>query len=244
MKKYINTIILVVLVLLQIGWMVYSNIENEKTDQNVTNKITEMSNDIMLRMNNHALEIQGVKHIIDSSRTIDPEVSFMYAEEIVNTAHRYDNVSVPLLTSVLFNESTFDPNVCSKAGACGMGQLMPEIVYWIAKEWGMIYTDSLVFDYKFNIRATAWFLNFIYIVPKHSKGSLDGTIAYYNGGARQAYRWKLYKQDSLGVELDSLEITYKSKLSNETRNYVYKVLDKKALYTTYIRNELPINKEN
>ena len=239
-KKYINTVV-IILMFLGLNW--YNININKKSEKLVTNKLIEMSNGIMLRMNKHALEIQSVKRIIDDSRNIDSEVSYTYAEEIVNTAHRFNNISVSLLTSIIFHESRFNPLAESPAGAKGIGQLMPELVYWVAGEWNMIYTDTLAYDYKFNIRATAWYLDFLYQVPKNSKGSLERTVAYYNGGSKQAYRWELYQKDMNGGSLDSLECVNMLKLSEETKNYVIKVIHMDSVFEKSIKNELPTTNE-
>jgi len=236
-KGYINT---VVMVLILIVFCLYNNHQSTKSEVTTNDKISEMTNKILLRMNKHALSIQGVQRIIDSSRKIDSELSYMYAEEIVNTANRYETISIPLLASIFYNESRFGAHRESPAGAEGMGQLMPTTAYWIAREWNLVYTDTLVYDYKFNIRATAWYLDFLYKVPKNSKGDLERTVAWYNGGGRQAYRWGLYRKHMDGITLDSLETELMNRLADETKNYVHNVMKQDSVFRESINNEIPL----
>jgi len=146
-----------------------------------------------------------------------------------------------LLTSIFFHESRFNTYAESVDGALGLGQLMPITMYMICKEFNKNCTDSSAYDYKFNIRATAWYLDFLYTYPKNSKGDIERTVAFYNGGGRQAYRWGMYRRHLNGIPLDSLETHYMNILSNETKEYVHNVIQSDSLFNKIIKNELPIN---
>jgi soluble lytic murein transglycosylase-like protein len=220
---------------------VYNHYRSVQSEISINNRMTEMSNNIMLRVNKYALQIQGVQRIIDSSRHIDPQISYMYAEHIVKTANRYKYISVSLLTSILFHESHFNPFAESPAGAMGMGQHMPGTFYMICREWNMVCSDSTIFDYEFSIEATAWYLDFLYKIPKSSKGDIEKVVAFYNGGYKQAYRWGLYRRYEAGLQLDSLEMKLKDILYEETKKYVIGVMDKDSVFQKRINRELPTN---
>jgi len=235
--KYIVNVLLLILVVL------FINIINNNTIKHIDkleNTTIEKINNMKLSMNNNAVQIAGVKHIIDSTIDLDSEVSFNYAEKIVNTANRYNTVSVSLLTSLIFHESRFKAYIVSSSGAGGLGQLMPETVDMICEKWNMNCTDSTVFDYVFNIRATAWYLDWLYKNPKICKDDIERTLAYYNGGGNQAYRWSVYRKHTNGVTLDSLEIYYMNILAIETKNYVHNVLHNDSLFKKHIKNTLPL----
>lgn len=195
---------------------------------------------VKLRMNRNALQIQGVKRIIDLTpyRKKNEEESFIFAEEIVNTSSRYNTISASLLTSIIYVESRFDRYAISIDGAMGLGQIMPQTLAWICTEWNMNCTDSTVFDPIFNIRATAWYYDWLYKNANICKGNKEKSIAFFNGGGKQAYRWGLYRKKLDNLKLDSLETYYLNKLSNETKNYVIDVMDKDSLFEKNIKNEL------
>ena len=241
-KNNLNTIVIMLMIVCSV---IYNHIElntvTNNTTETINDKLTTMTNNIMLRVNNHALEIQGVKRIIDSSRKIDSHLSYKYAEHIVSTANKYDHISVSLLTSILFHESRFKPFAESIAGALGMGQHIPETITMVCMAWRETCTDSSIFDYKFSIEATAWYLDYLYKIPKNSKGNIQTVVAYYNGGYRQAHRWGLRMKYEQGMTLDSLEMKLKDCMYDETEDYIINVMHKDSVFKNLIEQELPTN---
>jgi soluble lytic murein transglycosylase-like protein len=235
--QYMFNVLMVIIFVLFITIMINNTNKHIARLENTT---VQKINDMKLSMNNNALQIMGVKHIIDSTINIDTELSFNYAEKIVNTANRYNTVSVSLLVSLIFHESRFKAHIVSSSGAGGLGQLMPETVNMVCEKWNMNCTDSTVFDYVFNIRATAWYLDWLYKNPSICRGDIERTIAYYNGGGRQAYRWSIYRKYTNGVTLDSLETYYMNILAVETKNYVHNVVHNDSLFKKHINNTLPL----
>lgn len=243
MKNYIQ---LLVIVLLIVGSVLYNKRNLDHSVNKTENKITEVSNNILLRMNHHALEIQAVQRIINNTITIDNQISYNYAEEIVKVANRYDNLSTSLLTVVIHHESHFNPLAYNKkSGAMGMGQHMPLTLYMICKTWNEICTDSTIYNYKFSIKATAWYLDLLYKVPIVSRGNWEQVLAYYNGGYKMGYRWGLRLKYESGIELDSTEMELKDKIYDETEDYIIEIMKNVCIYDSIINNELPTgNKEN
>jgi len=209
-----------------------ANIQQQYMNQEILNQITE----IKLRMQKNGLMIKGVQRIIDSIPDIyiSSEESFRYAEEIISVADRY-GIEPSKLTSVIFKESKFNPKAVSRVGAKGMGQIMPETMAWICREWNMTCGKNTLFDPIINIRMTGWYLDWLYKMI----GDWGKTFAYYNGGGKQAYRWALHWKREQGVSLDSLENIHADRLASETKDYVYTILKNDSLFRKKIHGILP-----
>ena len=240
----------IILIILSIGFVVGGVIIRQKQ----TNRILEMNSaqnkllhekieHLTLKMNEKGLDVIAVKNIIMENvkqsiklKSMDAQ---MYAEEIVNVANEYKNISPSLLTSLLLQESRFDKDAKSIVGAKGLGQIMPETTAWICSEWNKSCNDQTAFDPIFSIRASAWFLNWIYensnIVNKKEKLML----AYYNGGGRQAYRYGLYIKEQKGIELNLKEKKYRKRLSSETEHYVKVIIKMDKKFSERIKKQLP-----
>lgn len=122
-------------------------------------------------------------------------------EEAVNNASRKYGVDRDLIMAVIKQESSFNPNATSHAGAQGLMQLMPGT----ARELGV--TNS--YDIEQNIDGGTRYLKSMLEMHGNSK---QLALAAYNAGPGT-----LKKRGVDTVE----EI---SKLPSETRNYVQKVM--------------------
>ena len=94
-----------------------------------------------------------------------------YLASLIEEASRAHNVDARLVAAVARRESAFDPDAVSKAGACGIMQLMPAT----AKVLGV----SDVFDARQNVFAGARYLKSLLDTYK---GDLDLALAAYNAG--------------------------------------------------------------
>jgi len=211
--------------------------KQKEINRDILDQITE----IKLRMQKNGLLIKGVQRIIDSipNNNISSEESFNYAEEIVRVANRYETVTVSMLTSLIYQESRFNYRAISKEGARGLGQIMPETLAWICREWNMNCNIKTAYNPIINIRMTAWYLDWLYKNAPVARGDWGKTLAYYNGGGRQAYRWGLHIKKTKGITLDSLERKYANRLASETKDYVYKVMSNDSLFRNRIDGVLP-----
>jgi soluble lytic murein transglycosylase len=240
----LNIICLAFIFVFSIGFFI-RDINKERQHKKETDKIFNEITNIKLRINKNALEIKAIKNIIDNVpqtiRERNSEEAFIIAEEIVNTANRYKNVSASLLTSIIYNESRFNRYAVSIDGAMGLGQLMPETTVWICKEWNIVYSDSIAFNPIFNIRATAWYYDWLYKHPKICRMDKERVLAYYNGGGKQAHRWSIYRKQLNGITLDELEKKYVNKLASETKKYVHDVIHHDSLFQSKINNVLPMS---
>ena len=177
-------------------FFIVTNITKDPRDaeiERMNKNITELT----LKINKNGLDVQGVKNIIMKYRNPDSvtlDQAIVIAEEIVSTANKYENVSIPLLTSLVYRESKFNNRARSPRGALGLTQVMPETAVWICKEWNVNYTSKTRLDPIWSIRAGAWYLDWLYKNTEVAKQDIELSLAYYNGGGRQAYRYNLYNQ--------------------------------------------------
>ncbi len=127
-----------------------------------------------------------------------------------------------LLLAVMREESRFQPEVVSWAGAVGLMQIMPSTGEEIARRKGFddFVVDDLL-DPETSIRFGAWYLR---SRLNNFENDLDKALAAYNAGAGNARRWS---RSHLGEEPGGFPtaITYR-----ETREYITRVRDS---YLTY-----------
>jgi soluble lytic murein transglycosylase len=135
-----------------------------------------------------------------------------------------------LILAIIREESRFDPNVDSRAGAIGLMQLMPATASWHS---GL--TDTLrlnaddLRDPAKNIRAGIAYFRY---VLERSDGSVIAGLASYNGGHGRMARWRENFRPAENP-LVALELIG----PRETRNYVKKVLDAYSAYAAIAREK-------
>ena len=127
-----------------------------------------------------------------------------------------------ILLAVMREESRFDPNARSVAGALGLMQIMPHTAFSLDKQLGMgIGDDSEIYNVRTNLTVGAYYLNSLI----KEFGSLPVALAAYNAGHDRVREWVKeggYKASDEFIE----DIPY-----DETRNYVKRVLQ---TYFTYL----------
>jgi len=127
-----------------------------------------------------------------------------------------------ILLAVMREESRFDPDAHSMAGALGLMQIMPHTAYSLDKHLKMDIADaSEIYNIRINITVGAYYLNSLL----KEFGSLPVALAAYNAGHDRVREWVKeggYKSYDEFIE----DIPY-----DETRNYVKRVL---LTYFTYL----------
>ncbi len=161
--------------------------------------------------------LNAEKVIVKVNKKIPYTVRMNYAEWIVDETSKYDRVSTALVLGLIAQESRFRDSVTSHAGARGLGQVMPPTAGDICEHLKIPYVDGIEYNAKTNIQMTTWYLNRMILYYN----SVSKALAHYNGGYRQAYRYGLIGRKDLTQE----ETTALSKLAEETRDYVPKVLN-------------------
>lgn len=136
---------------------------------------------------------------------------------------------IPLVLSVIRQESSFRPTAISHAGARGLMQLMPSTARHLAKKWKISHTtDQLTTDPAHNIRLGSGYLE---EMIERFNGSYIMAVAGYNAGPGRPARWAREFGDprkSVNDAIDWIEMIP----FNETRNYVMRVMESVAVYRT------------
>ncbi|MBN1576623.1 MAG: transglycosylase SLT domain-containing protein [Chitinispirillaceae bacterium] len=143
-----------------------------------------------------------------------------YADRIINEAKQYD-LDPFLISGLIRQESTFNPEIVSPAGAVGLMQIMPYTGKYIAEKKGKDFSaDSLYMPY-YNIHFGVFYLHEL---QQEFDSNSVLTLAAYNAGPHNAKKWKEQnKNDEFDLFVENIGFT-------ETRNYVKKVMGN---YWTY-----------
>ncbi len=143
-----------------------------------------------------------------------------FAEHIKPSA-KINNVKPELISSIIRQESIFDPKIVSPVGAIGLMQIMPYTGEEIANDLKETFFLDSLYEPSCNVRYGAYYIK--KLITKF-KGDYILAIAGYNGGPHNAQKWKtLNKNDEFDMFIEDIGFT-------ETRNYVKKVLGN---YWTY-----------
>ncbi len=148
---------------------------------------------------------------------------------------RMKNVPVEwaLVHALIRQESAFDRNALSPAGARGLMQLMPGTARETAGKIGMNYfsVDSLS-DPDQNIRLGSAYLK--RLIDRYD-GSYPLALAAYNGGPGRVDKWVQEFGDPRTGDVDILDWIEQIPVS-ETRNYVQRVLEAVYIYRIKLHN--------
>ncbi|MEK6604642.1 MAG: lytic transglycosylase domain-containing protein, partial [Nitrospirota bacterium] len=121
-----------------------------------------------------------------------------------------------LIAAVIREESVYNPDAVSPAGALGLMQVMPQTGQMIAgRLGGEPFSRERLFDPRYNIRLGSWYLGHLAEKFDHNPVYM---VAAYNAGPEAVAKWV---QQFGGVEPDEFieSIPY-----TETRLYVKRVL--------------------
>jgi soluble lytic murein transglycosylase len=141
-----------------------------------------------------------------------------FATAVVREAKAY-GFSPHLFLALLRQESLFDPNVTSSAGARGIAQVMPETGRGIASQLGVTdYNPDQLYRPSVGLRYGAF-----YLAEQLAafNGSAHAALAAYNGGPGNAERW------AGGNSVADADAFIEVIDFGETRNYV------RLVYTYY-----------
>jgi soluble lytic murein transglycosylase len=114
--------------------------------------------------------------------------SYEIANEIYELSSKYTNLNVDLICAVITHESagTWNPTVVSKANAMGLMQIMPVTGFFLAEYENITWTspEDVLFNPIYNLRIGTRLLSALV-----TRYNLDGGLAAYNGGEKQAAIW-------------------------------------------------------
>lgn len=132
-----------------------------------------------------------------------------------------------ILHAVVRQESAFDSEAVSHAGARGLMQLMPQTALRVAKRLNISYSQTrLTHDPTYNLRlGQAYLADMLF----NYDGSLILALAAYNAGPVRVERWlQRYGDPGPGI-YDAIDWTESIPFA-ETRNYVQRVLENLTVY--------------
>lgn len=161
----------------------------------------------------------------------DPRLQLIYpmafAPDVLKNSSRF-GVSPFLAWGIMREESRFDEDVISAAGAIGLMQLMPHRGEQISRDLKEVFNKKRLTDARTNIRYGVYHLRELadqisqLNVPAHFKPVLQ--VAAYNAGIEPVKRW-LAEKDIQSVDAFVESIPY-----TETRQYVKRVLQSAYIY--------------
>lgn len=131
-----------------------------------------------------------------------------------------------LVLGIARQESNFDPQQLSHAGARGMMQLLPSTAAIVARRTGVSWSPSRLYEADYNFRLGSIYLR--QLVDRFS-GSYVMATAGYNAGPGRPARWVNNCGDPRGGQTDPVDFIECIPFS-ETRNYVMRVLETTQVY--------------
>ncbi len=132
-----------------------------------------------------------------------------------------------LVLALIRQETEFDPEAVSSAGAMGMMQVMPSAAKSSAKTAGLRYRPGdLLIDPQYNIQ-----LGMIEFSSNYAKaqGSMVVAIAGYNAGPGNVRKWLAANGDPRDGKVDAIDWIEEIPFG-ETRNYVERVIENMEVY--------------
>ncbi len=140
---------------------------------------------------------------------------------LVHQYSRQRNLDPALLFGLILEESRYNSQVISVAGARGLMQLLPRTGKQISRRLGVPFTEDLLFDPDMNIRLGTWYFENLL---REFGGKEALALAAYNAGPQTVRQWMAANPASLEDEFIE-NIPY-----GETRNYVVRVLTSAQIY--------------
>jgi soluble lytic murein transglycosylase len=133
----------------------------------------------------------------------------------------------PLVLALIRQETEFDPEAVSAAGAMGMMQVMLSAAKGAAKTAGLRYRPGdLLIDPEYNIQLGM--IDFANVYAR-AGGSLVLAIASYNAGPGNVRKWLATNGDPRNGKIDALDWVEEIPFG-ETRNYVERVIENMEVY--------------
>ncbi len=140
--------------------------------------------------------------------------------KIIQTAAKQYQVDPFYVMAIAREESRFDPQAVSVAGARGLMQIMPATGRWLAKQLKQPYQTQQLFDPDVNISLGVYYLG--QLLQQYGRSPVYAAAAY-NAGSRRVNRWLKQQPTELDEFVENIPF-------GETRNYVRRVYLSYAVY--------------
>jgi soluble lytic murein transglycosylase len=143
-----------------------------------------------------------------------------FEEHIVSKADAY-GLDPALVAALICQESTFQPDAVSRAGARGLMQIMPSTGRQIARAKGVRFRLTDLYDPATSLD---FGLHYLREMSDTFGGRIERVLAAYNAGPHRVTQWTFERPDMSAEEfIESIPFT-------ETRHYVAAVLANQAHY--------------
>lgn len=181
-----------------------------------------LAGELSLALDRPDLAVSAAKRSSQSAGVMLPEYGWP-----VSAIVKGDSPERALIHATIRQESAFEVQAVSRAGARGMMQLMPATAKSIAKSMGLPHTDHrLLNDPHYNVQIGRTYLGRLI---DEFDGSYVLALAAYNAGPARARQWMRDNGDPRRPNVDVVDwielITFE-----ETRNYVQRVLENLQVY--------------
>ena len=176
-------------------------------------------------MTRHAL--RAARRSISMGHDLPQLLFLIPSEERFPRDAVHDAVPLPVALAISNQESGFDREAVSHAGARGLMQLMPGTARDQARRLSIPYqVNRLVEDPAYNIQIGSAFLHGRI---DHYGGSIPLALAAYNAGSGNVGKWLRAHGDPRGNEANLVNWILLIPLT-ETRNYVQRVMERISAY--------------
>ncbi len=166
-----------------------------------------------------------------------------YNYPIISTPKYVNKRKIPesaLILSIIRQESEFDLEANSHAGAKGLMQLMPYTAKLVSKQAKLPYSKSrLTTDPEYNINLGSHYISGLIL---QYDGSYPFAVAAYNAGPNRVKYWKKINKNPQKKQINYVDWVELIKF-RETRNYVQRVMENYNVYR-YILEQKPVTMKN
>jgi soluble lytic murein transglycosylase len=143
-----------------------------------------------------------------------------------------------LILAITRQESNFDANALSSAGARGLMQLMPATAKSLAKREKISYAEKKLTDPAYNMRLGSVFLADL---VNSFEGSYVLAAASYNAGPGRARQWVKQFGDPRDPTVDPIDWIEQIPFA-ETRSYVQRVMENVMVYRAVLAGKHDVPK--
>lgn len=189
-----------------------------------------LAGELALALDRPDLAVAAAKRSSQSAGVMLPEYGWPVSATI-----KGDQPERALIHATVRQESAFEIQAVSRAGARGMMQLMPATAKAIAKSLGLPHSDHrLLNDPNYNVQIGRTYLGRLI---EEFDGSYVLALAAYNAGPARARQWMKENGDPRRSHVDVVDwielISFE-----ETRNYVQRVLENLQVYRQVLGDPL------
>ncbi len=142
-------------------------------------------------------------------------------------------VDKALMLAFARQESGFNTEAMSRAGAKGLMQVMPRTAAYIAKNKSLRSKNGILFEPEYNLYLGQKYIMYLMSYP-HIRNNLLYLAAAYNAGPGNLKKWQKRAQG-----IDDPFLFIETLPSRETRNYVKKVMANLWIYSSKLNRPMP-----